>query len=165
MSTTPPSGPVAVHAGKYLTIGLGSEVYGIAALRVREIIRLQAITPVPRVPDFVKGVINLRGRVIPVLDLRVKFGLPAEFATRTCIVVAEVRLPSDETAPMGFVVDRVEEVVAIAANEIEPTPDFGGTVATECLLAMARVRGRVKTLLDIDRVVAFDRVAAIAATA
>jgi purine-binding chemotaxis protein CheW len=165
MSTTPPSGPVGVHAGKYLTIGLDSEDYCIAVLRVREIIRLQAITPVPRVPDFVKGVINLRGRVIPVLDLRVKFGLRAELAQRTCIVVAQVNLASGQTAPMGFVVDRVEEVVTIAAGEIEPTPDFGGTVATGCLPAMARVKGRVKTLLDLDRIVAFDRVAEIARSA
>ena len=118
-------------------------------------------TPVPQMPAFVKGVINLRGRVIPSVDLRVKFGLKAEFTERTCIVVVQVKLPSDQTVQMGLIVDSVEEVVTLAANEIEPTPDFGASISTEYLLGMAKVKGQVKTLLDINRVVAPDTVQAI----
>jgi len=148
-------------AGKYLTVVLENEAYGIAVLKVREIIRLQKITPVPQMPPFVKGVINLRGRVIPIVDLRVKFGLKAEFTERTCIVVVQVKLPTEQTVQMGLIVDSVEEVVTLAANEIEPTPDFGASISTEYLLGMAKVKGQVKTLLDIDRVVAPDTVQAI----
>src|SRR3954468_21302834 len=100
-------------AGKYLTVVLETEAYGLNVLKIREIIRLQKITPVPQLPECVKGVINLRGRVIPVIDLRVKFGLKAEFDERTCIVVVQVKLPSDHTIQMGLVVDRVEEVVLL----------------------------------------------------
>jgi purine-binding chemotaxis protein CheW len=146
--------PLSAHAGKYLTVTLGDEAYGLAVLKIREIIRLQKITPVPQVPEFVKGVINLRGRVIPVIDLRVKFGLKADFAERTCIVVTQVRLPNDTIVQMGVIVDSVEEVVHLPAEEIEPTPEFGAKIDTTYLLGMAKVKGQVKTLLDIDRVVA-----------
>jgi purine-binding chemotaxis protein CheW len=150
-------------AGKYLTVVLDSEAYGIAVLKVREIIRLQKITPVPQMPDYVKGVINLRGRVIPVVDLRVKFGLKAEFTERTCIVVVQVKLMTEQTVQMGLIVDSVEEVVTLTREEIEPTPDFGARIDTSYLLGMAKVKGQVKTLLDIDRVVAPETVRAIAA--
>jgi purine-binding chemotaxis protein CheW len=153
MSVSAPVSTASI-AGKYLTIALGSESYGIAILKVREIIRLQKITPVPQMPPFVKGVINLRGRVIPIVDLRVKFGLAAEFADRTCIVVVQIKLPSEQMVLMGLIVDSVEEVVSLAASEIEPTPDFGAQLNTEYLLGMAKVKGQVKTLLDIERVVA-----------
>jgi len=148
-------------AGKYLTVVLDTEAYGIAVLKVREIIRMQKITPVPQMPAFVKGVINLRGRVIPVVDMRVKFGLKAEFAERTCIVVVQVKLPSSQVVQMGLIVDSVEEVVSLTASEIEPTPEFGARINTEYLLGMAKVKGQVKTLLDIDRVVAPDTVQAM----
>ena len=147
--------------GKYLTVVLDSEAYGIAVLKVREIIRLQKITPVPQVPAYVKGVINLRGRVIPVVDLRVKFGLKGEFAERTCIVVVQVKLANEQVVQMGLIVDCVEEVVTLTAAEIEPTPDFGARIDTTYLLGMAKVKGQVKTLLDIDRVVAPETVQAI----
>ena len=149
------------HAGKYLTVVLDNEAYGIAVLKVREIIRMQKITPVPQMPAYVKGVINLRGRVIPIVDLRVKFGLKAEFADRTCIVVVQVRLPNEQVVQMGLIVDSVEEVVNLPTDEIEPTPDFGAKVDTAYLLGMAKVKGQVKTLLDIDRVVAPATVEAI----
>lgn len=149
-------------AGKYLTVVLETEAYGIGVLKVREIIRMQKITPVPQMPAFVKGVINLRGRVIPVVDMRVKFGLKAEFADRTCIVVVQVKLPSEQTIQMGLIVDSVEEVVTLTAAEIEPTPEFGTRISTEYLLGMAKVKGAVKTLLDIDRVVAPETVQAMA---
>jgi purine-binding chemotaxis protein CheW len=148
-------------AGKYLTVVLDREAYGIAVLKVREIIRMQKITPVPQVPEFVKGVINLRGRVIPIVDLRTKFGLKAEFADRTCIVVVQVKLPTEQVVQMGLIVDSVEEVVTLNANEIEPTPDFGTRIDTSYLLGMAKVKGQVKTLLDIDRVVAPETVQAL----
>jgi len=99
--------------------------------------------------------------VIPVVDMRVKFGLKAEFAERTCIVVVQVRLPNEATVQMGLVVDSVEEVVTLAANEIESTPEFGAKINTEYLLGMAKVKGAVKTLLDIDRVVAPETVQAM----
>lgn len=165
MSATSSPAPAASLAGKYLTVLLDNEAYGIAVLKVREIIRMQKITPVPQLPTFVKGVINLRGRVISVVDLRVKFGLKAEFADRTCIVVVQVKLPTGQTVHMGLIVDSVEEVVTLTASEIEPTPDFGTKLNTEYLLGMAKVKGLVKTLLDIDRVVSPETVQAIALSA
>ena len=152
------------NTGKFLTVVLDTEAYGIAVLKVREIIRMQKITPIPQMPDFVKGVINLRGRVIPVVDLRVKFGLQARFAERTCIVVVQVSLPSS-VVQMGLIVDSVEEVVNLAPAEIEPTPDFGTRIDTTYILGMAKIKGVVKTLLDIDRVVSPSTVEALAKSA
>jgi len=162
MSSPAAASTTAGLSGKYLTVVLDNEAYGIAVLKVREIIRLQKITPVPQMPTFVKGVINLRGRVIPVVDLRVKFGLKAEFAERTCIVVVQVKLPGNQHVQMGLIVDSVEEVVTLTNEEIEPTPEFGAKVDTTYLLGMAKVKGQVKTLLDIDRVVAPETVQALA---
>lgn len=166
MSTTATSRHVvSSQAAKYLTVVLDNEAYGIAVIKVREIIRLQKITPVPQLPDFIKGVINLRGRVIPIIDLRVKFGLKAEFAERTCIIVVQVRLAGDQTVQMGLIVDSVEEVVNLPAEDIEPTPEFGARADTSYLLGMAKVKGAVKTLLDIDRVIAPETVRALAGIA
>ncbi len=150
---------------KYLTVTLEDESYGMAVLKVREIIRLQKITPVPQMPAYVKGVINLRGRVIPIVDLRLKFGLKAEIAERTCIVVVQVSLPSGNSVQMGLIVDSVEEVVTLNADEIEPTPEFGTKIDTTYLLGMAKIKGVVKTLLDIDRVIAPEAVERMAKTA
>ena len=142
-------------AGKYLTFLLGKERYGIPVLKVREIIRPCEITLVPNMPDFVKGVINLRGRIIPVTDLRRRFGLShCEDTTLTCIVVVQVRREDQAIKPMGLVVDGVEEVVNLTAADIEPTPDFGGTVQADYILGMATIKDMVKALLDIDRVLA-----------
>mgnify|MGYP001588655643 FL=1 len=122
---------VQALAGKYLTFRLGAESYGIAVLKIREIIRLTAITAVPQMPDYVKGVINLRGKIVPVVNLRLKFGLDeAESTERTCIVVVQVELASHTKALMGLVVDGVEEVAHIAAPDIEETPDFGASLDT-----------------------------------
>jgi purine-binding chemotaxis protein CheW len=156
MSAPAPAG----HAGKYLTVGIDREAYGIAVLKVREIIRLQKITPVPQLPDYMKGVINLRGRVIPIVDLRVKFGLPAVFGERTCIVVVQVAAAAGPARSMGLIVDSVEEVATLGTEAIEPTPQFGVRIDTDYLLGMAKVNGEVKMLLDIDRVVASDLIAA-----
>ncbi|MES2695729.1 MAG: chemotaxis protein CheW [Verrucomicrobiota bacterium] len=161
MSSAAPARVTSALSGKYLTVVLDSEAYGIGVLKVREIIRMQKITPVPQMPAFVKGVINLRGRVIPIVDLRIKFGLKAEYAERTCIVVVQVKLPTEQVVQMGLIVDSVEEVVTLQASEIEPTPEFGAKIDTAYLLGMAKIKGAVKTLLDIDRVVAPETVQAI----
>ncbi|MFT3867560.1 MAG: chemotaxis protein CheW [Nibricoccus sp.] len=154
-----------ILAGKYLTVVLDNEAYGISVLKVREIIRMQKITPIPQMPEFVKGVINLRGRVIPVVDLRVKFGLKGEFTERTCVVVVQVEVTSAKTMQMGLVVDSVEEVLNVSADMIEPTPEFGTVIDTSYLLGMVKAKGQVKTLLDINRVVAPETVQSLARSA
>jgi purine-binding chemotaxis protein CheW len=141
-------------AGKYLTFTLNQESYGVNVLKVREIIRLTTITAVPQMPEYVKGVINLRGKIIPVMDLRLRFGFPGTQNTeQTCIVVVQVKLPDGKATQMGLVVDGVEEVVNIAAADIEDTPEFGMAITVDYLLGMAKIKGVVKTLLNIDRVI------------
>jgi purine-binding chemotaxis protein CheW len=140
------------HAGKYLTFSLGKETYGIEILKVQEIIEMVDVTHVPRTPEFVKGVINLRGRVIPVVDLRLKFGMEKkEVSRQTCIVVVYVQ-SGDSRLTMGMMVDAVSEVLDIAGDSVAPAPDFGSQVDTEFLLGMARSEGAVRMLLDIDKV-------------
>ena len=157
MATATPelaTGSTARFAGKYLTFILGREAYGVPVLKVREIIRMCDITPVPQMPDYIKGVLNLRGKIIPVADLRLKFRLASDKNTDlTCIVVVQVALPDKTSTMMGLVVDAVEEVVNIGAADIEPTPDFGAEIDTDYILGMAKLKGTVKTLLDIDKVV------------
>ncbi len=139
-------------AGKYLTFKLADEDYGISLLKVREIIGMMPITSVPRTPAFVKGVINLRGKVIPVTDLRLRFDMPEnDYNDRTCIIVVEVA-GQESTVQMGIVVDAVTEVLPVQDNEIEPAPEFGASVDTRYILGMANMEGAVKILLDIDRV-------------
>jgi purine-binding chemotaxis protein CheW len=138
--------------GKYLVFHLGREEFGIRVMKVREIMGIQDITAVPQTAAHVKGVINLRGKVIPVVDLRLKFGLPEqEYTQRTCIIVVQVR---GEAGPMlmGIVVDGVAEVLNLAAADIEDTPDFGDGTDTPYLLGMAKVKDKVKILLEIDQV-------------
>ena len=143
---------VGSKAGKYLTFKLADEDYGISLLKVREIIGMMPITSVPRTPEFVKGVINLRGKVIPVTDLRLRFDMPEiDYNDRTCIIVVEVA-GEDSTVQMGIVVDAVTEVLPVQVQEIEPAPEFGASVDTRCILGMANMEGAVKILLDIDRV-------------
>jgi purine-binding chemotaxis protein CheW len=152
------NGPKTVSAdqisGKYLIFQLASEEFGIKVLKVREIMGVQEITSVPQTPSFVKGVINLRGKVIPVVDLRLKFGIPElEYTQRTCIIVVQAEKESGVVL-MGIVVDGVVEVLNLAGSDIEDTPDFGNGADASYLLGMAKVKGRVKILLDIDRVLA-----------
>jgi purine-binding chemotaxis protein CheW len=140
------------RAGKYLTFQLSNEEFGIRVLKVREIMGIQEITAVPQTPAHIKGVINLRGKVVPVVDLRLKFGLAAaDYTQRTCIIVTQVQ---GESGPvmMGIVVDGVSEVLNLTGAEIEDTPDFGEEISGGYLLGMAKVKGKVKILLDIDRV-------------
>jgi purine-binding chemotaxis protein CheW len=138
--------------GKYLTFALADEEYALPVLKVREIIKMMEITQVPKVPPHVKGVINLRGKVIPIVDLRLKFGFPPQDATeRTCIIVVDAALNGGRSS-LGFVVDGVNEVMNIAAEEIEPTPDFGEQVNTTYMQGVAKRGAHVKMLLDLDRV-------------
>ena len=142
------------RAGKYLTFNLAGEEYGLEILKVREIIGMMDITAVPRTPAFVKGVINLRGKVIPVIDLRLKFNLPSiEASDETCIIVVDVG-----SVEMGIMVDKVSEVLNIADTEIEDTPSFGVNVDTQFILGMGKAGGRVAILLDISRVLTGDEV-------
>jgi len=138
--------------GKYLTFSLDTEEYGIGILKVKEIIGMMRITPVPQTPEFVKGVINLRGKVIPVIDLRLRFGMESiEYSERTCIIVVEIQSASGRI-PIGIVVDSVSEVLNIKGSDIEETPTFGTKLETDYILGMAKMGGGVKILLDIDRI-------------
>jgi purine-binding chemotaxis protein CheW len=154
MTTPPPNSNAALaKAGRYLTFTLGVEIYGLPVMNVREIIRLCPITPVPRMPDFIKGVINLRGTVIPVLDLRAKFQMSeAVYSERACIIVVQVRNPNGGSTLIGAIVDTVEEVVQFNESQLEPAPDFGGSPETQFILGLATVSGSVKTLLDPEKV-------------
>ena len=143
-------------AGKYLTFKLSSEEYGLEILKVKEIIGLISITQIPRTPDHIRGVINLRGTVIPVMDLRIKFGMEAiESTSETCIIVVEVN-QEEQTVRMGILVDSVSEVLDIASSEIEDTPEFGSEVNTDFIQAMGKTRDRVIMLLEINEVLSGD---------
>ena len=142
--------------GKYLTFSMAGEEYGIGILKIKEIIGMMSITTVPQTPEFIKGVINLRGKVIPVIDLRLRFGMNAnDYTERTCIIVVEIPGPTG-TVMIGIVVDSVSEVLSIKGDEIEETPTFGTKLNTDYILGMAKMDGGVKILLDIDRVLSRD---------
>jgi len=150
------SGPAGkrdgMQDGKYLTFALGREEYGIGILKVKEIIGLLPITPVPRTPGYMKGVINLRGKVIPVVDLRLKFGMEEiDHTERTCIIVVEVS-HADGAVLTGIMVDSVSEVLNIKGGDIESAPDFGSKLDTDYILGLAKMNGGVKILLHIDKV-------------
>lgn len=136
----------AAQGGKYLTFCLASEEYGVEILKVREIIGIMDITAMPQTPPYVKGVINLRGKVIPVIDLRLKFGMePADYTEQTCIVVVDVG------TLVGVIVDTVQEVLDIDDSQIDPPPPLGASVDTSFVMGMGKVRDDVKILLDIDK--------------
>lgn len=145
------------QAGKYLTFGLDTERYGVAVLKVREIIRLCPITAVPGVPPHILGVINLRGQIVPVLDLRLRFGMaPAPSQERVCIIVVRYQKPGEGEHQMGVIVDRVYDVARFASADMRATPDFGNTLDSRFITGMAESRGVVNTLLDIDRLLGTD---------
>ena len=147
---------VSEREGKYLTFTLSGEEYGIGILKVKEIIGMMTITTVPQTPSFIKGVINLRGKVIPVVDLRLKFEIAAmDYTERTCIIVVETGTNLNRVL-IGIVVDSVSEVLNIKAGDIEDTPNFGSRLQTDFILGMAKAGGGIKILLDIDRVLAGD---------
>jgi purine-binding chemotaxis protein CheW len=152
-------------AGKYLTFGLGDEVYGLEILKVQEIIGLMRVTRVPGLPEVIRGVVNLRGKVIPVVDLRLQFGMEAKADTeRTCIVVVRVRRDS-QPVTVGLIVDDVREVLAIAEGQMEAVPRFGADVETTFLLGMAKIAQRVVMLLDVDRILSSSQLGALPAAA
>jgi purine-binding chemotaxis protein CheW len=156
--------PPSAKPGKYLVITLGGESYGIPVLAVREIIRLCPITPVANMPPHVRGVINLRGKIIPLVDLRARFHLPtADEHDRNCIVVAQLGGGSGASRLYGVVVDGVEEVASFAPADIEPTPDFGGAIDVRFITGMAKSGPLVRTLIDLDRIAAADIVTSAAA--
>jgi purine-binding chemotaxis protein CheW len=155
---------VSLATGKYLTFTLAEEEYGIGILKVKEINGMMPITSVPRTPEFVKGVINLRGKVIPVVDLRVKFGMKSiDYTDRTCIIVVEIDSDAG-TLLIGIVVDSVSEVLNIREEEIEETPNFGTRLRHDYILGMAKRDGGVKILLNIDKVLSADEITAIEKT-
>ncbi len=159
ISPAAPAGAVLSdrRAGKYLAFHLANEEFGIPVLSVREIMGMQDITSVPQTPAYVRGVFNLRGKVIPVLDLRLKFGLDAaEYTQRTSIVVVKL----DEVM-MGVIVDGVSEVLNLTATDIEDTPDFGRGIETPYILGMAKAKGRVRMLLDIENVLSAQDMSAL----
>jgi len=143
---------VGEMAGKYLTFLLEKEEYGIGILKVKEIIGMMPVTSVPWTPGFVKGVINLRGKVIPIIDLRLKFGMEATVCSeRTCIIVVEISA-GEENILLGMIVDSVSEVLTIKSEDLVAVPPFGTKVDLDYISAMAKANGRIKILLDIDKV-------------
>ncbi len=151
--------PPESHAGLYLTFALAEEMYGLEILAVQEIVQMVSITAVPRTPDFVRGVINLRGKVIPVIELRLKFGMESvEDTSQTCIVVVEVDMKG-QAVTLGVVVDQVAEVIDVAADQVEPPPSFGASLDTAFIRGMGKVGQKVIMLLDIRRVLAGEELA------
>jgi len=159
-SQTAAADPIADLGAKYLTFTLADEEYGVAILKVREIMGLIEITHVPQMPGYVKGVINLRGKVIPVIDLRLRFSLDeAAYTDETCIIVVDVG------ALVGIIVDTVQEVADIPGRDIAPPPSFGASVDTAFLTGMGKVDEKVKILLDIDRILSGEEAARISKAA
>lgn len=153
-------------AGKYLTFRLADEGYGLEILKVQEIIGLMSITRVPRTPEFIRGVINLRGKVIPVVDLRLKFGFDKKENTdKTCIIVVQVEKTSEESVIMGIIVDEVSEVLDIKSEQIEPAPSFGASVDTDFILGMGKASQKVVMLLDVDKVMSKNEIDTLNMTA
>jgi purine-binding chemotaxis protein CheW len=147
--------------GKYLTFKLQSEHFSVPVLRVREIMRLCAITPVPRMPPYIKGVLNLRGKIIPVIDLRDRFSLqslPFSEDDRRCIIVVQFRSNDTLLQQMGMIVDAVEDVAYFSDTDVEVTPDFGSALDTRYIVGMATNHGSVRTILDLDRLLNMDGV-------
>ncbi len=146
-----------IEGGKFLSFQLLGEEYALNAMKVREILGIIGITPVPQTPDFVKGVVNLRGKVIPVIDLRIRLGLPeASYTEETCIIVVEVR-----GVHMGIIIDTVLEVLDIESNEIDPPPSFGVKVDTDYIYGMGMIGDKAKILLDIDKVLTDDELVVV----
>ena len=143
---------MAITDQKLLTFSLGGEGYGVSILKVKEIIGMLDITSVPRTPDFIKGVINLRGKIIPVMDLRIKFGMDEQtYNERTCIIVVEIELKGNQRL-IGVVVDMVSEVVNILASDIEPPPEYGSKVEHNYILGIGKIKDRVVIIVDINEI-------------
>ncbi len=143
---------LAEKAGKYLTFALGGEIYGLEILKVQEIIGMMSVTRVPRTPEFIRGVINLRGKVIPVVDLRIKFGLESKDDTEKTVIIVVQVIRESQKVTMGTIVDEVSEVMDIEAGQIEPPPELGAEVDTDFILGMGKIADKVVMLLDVDKV-------------
>ena len=151
MTKSIPGGKIG-RSDKYLTFNLGGEQYGLEILKVREIIGIMDITRVPRTPEFIRGIINLRGKVIPIIDLRKKFNMMTiDDTEQTCIIVVDM-LFENNLLLMGIIVDSVSEVLDIDSDEIEDTPIFGSSVSTDFIQGIAKTKGGVKILLNIEKV-------------
>ncbi|MCD8534424.1 MAG: chemotaxis protein CheW [Verrucomicrobia bacterium] len=144
--------------GKYLTFILGGEGYGIPVLKVREIIRLRETTALPKMPPHIIGVINLRGKIVPVFDLRIRFGLyESGQDERTCVIVTQIKTnQSGEIKLIGLVVDSVEEVIHISNDQIDPPPDFGSNIEISYIQGIGKIGNNVRMLLDLDRIILED---------
>jgi purine-binding chemotaxis protein CheW len=157
MERKPAPEALSADAGKHLTFTLCGESYGIPVMKVREIINVAAITAVPQMPPYIKGVVNLRGKIVPIMDMRLKFDMSGEGRTgRNCVIVAQVASRSGGVVSVGLVVDAVEEVCQITPEDIEEIPEFGGAIDTSCMVGMAKIKGKVIVLLNIDRVIGND---------
>ena len=149
-------------AGKYLTFNLGGESYGLEIMKVQEIIKMIEVTSIPKTPEFVRGVVNLRGKVIPVVDLRLKFDMQGQEDTdKTCVIVVQVKSNQDAVTIIGIIVDEVAEVIDIEAEQVEPPPMLGGNIDTDFILGMGKMDKKVITMLDIDKVLKKDEIAAV----
>ena len=148
--------------GKYLTFMLAEECYGLQILKVQEIIRMMPITRVPHTPAYIRGVINLRGKVIPVVDLHLKFGIDQIADTKnTCIVMVQIQKSEQHSVIMGIIIDAVREVTSIKADQIEDVPDFGVNIDISSILGIGKVGGDVKILLNIDKVLTDHEITAL----
>jgi len=146
---------------QYLAFTLGGETFAMDIRSIREVIQFGGITDIPLMPPFIRGVINLRGAVVPVIDLCVRFGrAPTGVANRTCVVILEL-LQGEDTAELGVMVDNVSEVLSIGASEIEPAPAFGSDLASEFIAGVAKVGDRFVILLDVNRVLSVAEMAAL----
>lgn len=153
----------ADDSAQYLTFQVAGECFAIAILGIKEIIEYSGLTEVPLMPECIRGVINLRGSVVPVLDLAARFGRPvAAVSRRTCIVIAEVVAAGGERHDMGVIVDAVNAVLDIPLAQIEPPPAFGAKIRTDFIAGMGKVDGRFVILLDVDRVLSTDEIGELA---
>lgn len=149
-------------AGKYLTFLLNDEEYAVEILKVQEIIQMQKVTPVPGSPDFIRGVINLRGKVIPIVELRSKFSMENQTDTeKTVIIVMRIENEEGITTTMGIIIDAVKEVMDVDAESIEKTPALGGNIDTGFIMGICKAGGSVKMLLDINKVLSTTELNAI----
>jgi purine-binding chemotaxis protein CheW len=157
---------VEIEPAQYLTFMLAQEQFAIGILGIKEIIEYQGVTEVPMMPACVRGVINLRGAVVPVVDLLARFGRPSSAVTkRTCVVIVEAACGVEERQVMGLLVDAVNEVLDISTADIEPPPAFGARVRSDFIHGVGKVRGKFVLLLDVDRALSIDEIASLAETA
>jgi len=162
-------GAVAVKVdetpSQYLTFSLGGEMFAVGILNVKEIIEYGHLTEIPMMPTFIRGVINLRGSVVPVIDLSARFGgKTTEVSRRTCIVIIEV-VDQDFRSDIGILVDAVSEVLEIPASEIEPPPSFGAKIRADFIFGMGKVSGKFVIILNIDKVLSVEKIAMLTGTA